>query len=211
MTIRDGRKKRAVNSTPGAKRSFLQSFFREPNIGQTMTGKPSTPPVASGKPAATNPAATNPAQQQCHRGGQGRLYTHVVYVRVTEAEWKRLRERAARCHALSLSRFMVRCALQRTNPRAALPTPEERARLERVLFQFHRAALSLKQLAALRLIETAGGSEVIQQLRETALLLERLCHDLAARLRGVRPSGSRPPGACGHSPKDPADTSDPDR
>ena len=173
-----------------------------------MTGKPTPPPQS--------PQAPPPQAPPCRRGGPRRLYTHVVYVRVTEAEWKRLRERAAR-PALSLSRFMVRCALLLPkNPQAALPTPEERARLERVLFQFHRAALSLKQLAALRLIETAGGSEVIQQLRETALLLERLCHDLTARLRGVRPPGSRPPGARGHSLKDPAKDpakgpADPDR
>lgn len=71
-----------------------------------------------------------------------RTYAIRLTVRVTEAERRRLGDRA-RCAGLSASRYLVEAGLAATEP----PDPAERAALEAVLFHLRKVGVNLNQIA----------------------------------------------------------------
>ena len=71
-----------------------------------------------------------------------RTYAARLTVRVTEAERRRLRDRA-RDAGLSASRYLVEAGLAATD----LPDPGERALLEATLFHLRKVGVNLNQIA----------------------------------------------------------------
>lgn len=114
--------------------------------------------------------------QEFQKGPQ-KLYRHVVYARVTEQEWLTIQVRADGA-GLSMSRYLVETGLRGKPP----PTKADRARLQFLLYQFRRTAVSLDQVSIDRLVMAVGGSETRELLRETASLLEQLAQELTRRL-----------------------------
>lgn len=129
----------------------------------------------------TQDTASTPSpksRRDSNEENEGRLYTRVVYVRVTESEWKTIQQRALGSE-FSMSRYLVQTALSRKPP----PSREERARLEDLHYRFRRTAIRLRQLAALRWMQTAD-PETVEMIRETATLLEQLIQELTRRAYG---------------------------
>jgi hypothetical protein len=79
---------------------------------------------------------------------------------VTDAELERLRARAT-ASGLSLSRYLVECALAPDR----IPSPEDRARLERALFHLRKVGVNLNQVAR----KLNGGEAVPPPQLERAL------------------------------------------
>jgi len=69
------------------------------------------------------------------------LYPHRFTVRCTRAERRLLAERV-RASGLSVSRFLIQTGINSANPASV----DDRARLERLLFQLHKIGVNLNQL-----------------------------------------------------------------
>ena len=132
--------------------------------------------VTKGPKNATRTPKSRKEPREYHKGPQ-KLYRHVVYARVTEQEWLTIQVRADGA-GLSMSRYLVETGLRGKPP----PTKADRARLQFLLYQFRRTAVSLNQVSIDRLVMAVGGSETRELLRETASLLEQLAQELTRRL-----------------------------
>ena len=111
-----------------------------------------------------------------------RIYSRVVYTRVTEREWQKIQAQA-RLTERSMSRYLVETSLHGKPPASG----EDRERLRHLLFQFRRVECSLRQLSKDRLILGVGG-ELPHQLHETAVLLDKLAQEMLRRI--AREGGS---------------------
>lgn len=115
-------------------------------------------------------------QPKSHKGPQ-KVYSHVVYARVTDHEWSMIQLRASQA-GLSMSRYLVETGLRKKPPQ----TKADRARLQALLYQFRRAAVAINQVATDQLILMVGGSETRELLQETGRLLEQLAQELTRRI-----------------------------
>jgi hypothetical protein len=111
-------------------------------------------------------------------------YGASLFVRATPDEKRRI-EAGARAAGLSVSRYLVRCALAQGRPP---PTRQERAHLETLLHAFKRTALSLRRLgggvSAPGLRRLGAEPALLAELAEVAALLESLAREVARRVAG---------------------------
>jgi len=105
-------------------------------------------------------------------------------VRATGEEKRRIEARA-KAAGLSVSRYLVRCALAEGKPP---PTRQERAHLETLLHAFKRTALSLRRLGgsahATGLRRLGADPALAAEMAEVAALLESLAREVAKRVAG---------------------------
>ena len=115
---------------------------------------------------------------------RGKLYNASLFVRATGEEKRRIEARA-RAAGLSVSRYLVRCALAEGKPP---PTRQERAHLETLLHAFKRTALSLRRLGssahATGLRRLGADPALAGEMAEVAALLESLAREVAKRVTG---------------------------
>jgi hypothetical protein len=144
------------------------------NERQQNMNAPSPPPEES----------EGPPRRRCSTPGTGKRFGASLFVRATPDEKRRIEARA-RAANLSVSRYLVRCALAQGRPP---PTRQERAHLETLLFAFKRTALSLRRLGssanAPGLRRLGAEPSLAGELAEVAALLESLARELARRIGG---------------------------
>jgi len=132
--------------------------------------------------AAPPPPSTPPTPPQ--RKPQRKLYDASLFVRATGEEKRRIEARA-KAAGLSVSRYLVRCALAEGKPP---PTCQERAHLETLLHAFKRTALSLRRLGgsaqATGLRRLGAEPALAGEMAEVAALLESLAREVAKRVAG---------------------------
>ncbi len=99
-----------------------------------------------------------------------REYAHHFSVRVTEAERRQLRQRAAMA-GLSLSRYLVEAGLRNCPP----PSAEERAQRQRAIFHAKKIGTNLNQIAhTMNADGVVPPAELREALLATAQALARL-------------------------------------
>ena len=131
--------------------------------------------AASPPPAPPTPPPPPPPRK---------LYGASLFVRATGEEKRRIEARAEAA-GLSVSRYLVRCALAEGRPP---PTRQERAHLETLLHAFKRTALSLRRLGssahATGLRRLGAEPALAGEMAEVAALLESLAREVAKRVTG---------------------------
>lgn len=129
---------------------------------------------------ATETLSPSPPQTGARRPSRSRAFPCAIYCRTTVWEKQRIAQQAAAAR-VSLSRFLVRCAITGKAP----PTNAEVERLERLAFRFQVASMGLKRLAAQASVLKALGAEpeMVNELDEMSDLLRALARDIARRLR----------------------------
>ncbi|WP_309715472.1 hypothetical protein [Armatimonas sp.] len=125
----------------------------------------------------TQKSPKTPRTPKSRHKGQEKIYPRVVNARVTDQEWSTIQLRSDQA-GLSMSRYLVEAGLREKPP----VTLAERARLQFLLYQFHRAATCINQVATDRLVIAVGGSDTRQLLQEVFALLEQLAQELIRRI-----------------------------